>query len=120
MRAGPKREVTAGPLDLSGLPAGGSERVIAFVEQFLKVPKGTGALQPVRLRPWQRELIAGMYDEPRPRQGLVSLPRGNGKSGLAAMLAAYALFADGTEGAQVLWSPPTSGRPGRCSTPCVA
>lgn len=102
MRAGPKREVTAAPLDLSGLPTGGSERVIAFIEGFLRVPKGTGALEPVRLRDWQRELIAGMYDEPRPRQALVSIPRGNGKSALAAFLAAYALFADGVEGAQVL------------------
>ncbi len=102
MRAGPKREVTAAPLDLSALPAGGSERVVAFVEQFLRVPKGSGALQPVRLRAWQKQLIAGMYDDPRPRQALVSIPRGNGKSALAAFLAAYALFADGVEGAQVL------------------
>ena len=102
MRAGPKREVTAPPLDLSGLPAGGSERVVAFVETFLTVPKGTGALKPVRLRQWQRDLIAGMFDDPRARQGLVSVPRGNGKSALAAFLAAYALFADDVEGAQVL------------------
>ncbi len=73
MRAGPKREVNAGPLDLSRLPAGGSERVVAFVEEFLRVPKGAGALKPVRLRPWQRDLIAGMYDAPRPRQGLLSI-----------------------------------------------
>lgn len=102
MRAGPKRAVTAAPLDLSGLPAGGSARVVAFVETFLRVPKGTGALEPVRLRPWQRDLIAGMFDDPRPRQGLLSIPRGNGKSSLAAFLCAYALFADGVEGAQVL------------------
>ena len=102
MRAGPKREVTAAPLDLSHLPAGGSERVIAFVEGYLRVPKGTGALKPVRLRKWQRDLIAGMFDDPRPRQGMLSLPRGNGKSLLAALLAAYCLFADEVEGAQVL------------------
>ena len=102
MKAGPKAKVTALPLDLSGLPTGGSARVIAFVEEFLRVPKGTGALKPVRLRDWQRQLIAGMYDEPRPRQALVSIPRGNGKSALAAFLAAYALFADEVEGAQVL------------------
>lgn len=102
MRAGPKREVTAAPLDLSGLPVGGSERVIAFVEQFLRVPKGTGALKPVRLRGWQREIIAGLFDEPRPRQGLLSMPRGQGKTALASFLATYALFADGVEGARVL------------------
>ncbi len=102
MRAGPKREVTAPPLDLSGLPAGGPERVLAFVEDYLRVPKGTGARQPVRLRPWQRQLVAGMFADPRPRQGLLSIPRGNGKTALAAFLAAYALFADDVEGAQVL------------------
>lgn len=102
MRAGAKRAVTAPPLDLSGLPAGGSERVIAFIEGYLVIPKGTGARKPVRLRQWQRDLIAGMFDEPRPRQALVSIPRGNGKSHLAAFLAAYALFADEVEGAQVL------------------
>lgn len=102
MRAGPKREVTAGPLDLSMLPAGGSERVVAFVQEFLRVTKGTGALELVRLRAWQKQLISQMFDTPRPRQGLVSIPRGNGKSSLAAMLAAYCLFADDVEGAQVL------------------
>ncbi len=38
----------------------------------------------------------------RPRQGVVSMPRGNGKTALAAVLALYALFADEVEGAQVL------------------
>jgi len=102
VRAGPKREVTAAPLDLSGLPESGSERVIAFVERFLRVPKGTGSLERVRLRDWQRDLIAGLFDDPRPRQGLLSLPRGNGKSALASYLATYALLADDVEGAQVL------------------
>src|SRR5690625_7601853 len=38
----------------------------------------------------------------RPRQGLVSMPRGNGKSTLAAVFALYGLFADDVESAQVL------------------
>src|SRR5699024_10682313 len=37
-----------------------------------------------------------------PRQGLVSMPRGNGKSTLAAVFALYGLFADDVESAQVL------------------
>ncbi len=102
MRAGPKAEITADPLDLSGLPQGGAARVIAFCERFLYVPKGTGARRRLRLRPWQREIIEGLFDVPRPRQGLLSLPRGNGKSTLAAALCLYGLFADGVEGAQVL------------------
>ena len=38
----------------------------------------------------------------RPRQGLVAMPRGNGKTGLAAVLAMYGLWADEVQGAQVL------------------
>lgn len=101
MRAGPKRAVTAEPLDLSALPIDRAERCCAFVEGFLRVPKGKGARERVRLRPWQRGIVAGVL-APGVRQGLVSLPRGNGKSALAAFLALYGLFADGVEGAQVL------------------
>ena len=43
-----------------------------------------------------------MLDEPRPRQALVSIPAGNGKSTLAAAIGLYGLLADGVEGAQVL------------------
>ena len=102
MRAGPKAEVTAPPLDLSALPTTGGDRVVAFVEGYLRTPKGTGARQPLRLRPWQVDIVRGLFDDPRPRQGLVSIPRGNGKSTLAAALGLYGLFADGVEGAQVL------------------
>ena len=49
-------------------------------------------------------LLKELYPEAgvRPRQALLSMPRGNGKTGLAAVLAAYALFAEDVEGAQVL------------------
>jgi phage terminase large subunit-like protein len=43
-----------------------------------------------------------LFDDPRPRQGLVSIPRGNGKSTLAAALGLYGLLGDGVEGAQTL------------------
>jgi len=102
VKAGPKAAVTAGPLDLRRLPASGGDRVVAFVEQFLMAPKGTGAKEPLLLRPWQRQIAHGLFDDPRPRQGLLALPRGNGKSTLAAALGLYGLFADGVEGAQVL------------------
>jgi phage terminase large subunit-like protein len=66
------------------------------------VPKGTGARHRLKLRPWQRQIIHGVLDEPRPRQALVSIPAGNGKSTLAAALGLYGLLADRVEGAQVL------------------
>jgi phage terminase large subunit-like protein len=102
MKAGPKGQVTAPPLDLRRLPKRGGSRAIAFVERYVRTPKGTGARRRMRLRGWQRAIVHGLLDEPRPRQGLVSIPAGNGKSTLAAALGLYGLLADGVEGAQVL------------------
>lgn len=104
LRAGPKAAVSSEPLDLSELPEKRDyRRVDAFARSFLRVPKGTGALEPFRLRPWQREIVKAVFPPTgsRPRQAVVSMPRGNGKSALAAVLALYALLADGVEGAVV-------------------
>jgi phage terminase large subunit-like protein len=103
-RPGPKAPVTAPRMDFSGLPERGWERVIAFAEEYLRVPTGEGAREPFRLRDWQVDIVRRLFPagDVRPREGLLSLPRGNGKTGLAAVLAAYALFADDVEGAQVL------------------
>ena len=105
-RMGPKPATAGHDLDLSMLPAKRDyRRIDAFCREFVKVPKGTGANGPFKLRGWQRDgIVKAMYPATglRPRQGLVSLPRGNGKSTLAAALALYGLFADGIEGAQVL------------------
>lgn len=105
LRAGPKAAVDPRKLNLDGLPAKRDYRRIgAFAQQFLRVPKGTGALEPMKLRKWQLDIAREMYPATgrRPRQGLVSMPRGNGKSTLAAVFALYGLFADEVEGAQVL------------------
>lgn len=104
-KMGPKAAVADHGLDLSMLPEKHDyRRVDAFCREFVKVPKGTGAGEPFRLRRWQRDIAKSMFPPTgkRPRQGLLSLPRGNGKSGLASALALYGLFADGVEGAQVL------------------
>lgn len=104
-RMGPKPATSEDPLDLSMLPDKRDyRRIDAFCREFVRMPKGTGAGGPFRLRPWQRDIVKAMYPPTgqRPRQGLVSLSRGNGKSTLAAALALYGLFADGIEGAQVL------------------
>jgi phage terminase large subunit-like protein len=102
MRAGPKGQVTAPPLNLRRLPRRGGARAIAFIERYVTVPKGTGARHRMKLRPWQREIIRGVLDDPRPRQALVAIPAGNGKSTLAAAIGLYGLLGDGVEGAQVL------------------
>jgi len=102
VKAGPKGAVTAPPLDLRRLPKRGGARAIGFIERYVTVPKGTGAKHRMRLRGWQKAIVRGVLDEPRPRQALVSIPAGNGKSTLAAALGLYGLLGDGVEGAKVL------------------
>jgi phage terminase large subunit-like protein len=102
VKAGPKGAPTAPPLDLRRLPKRGGARCIAFCERYITVPKGTGAKHRLKLRGWQREIVRGVLDEPRPRQALVAIPAGNGKSTLAAAIGLYGLLGDQVEGAQVL------------------
>ncbi len=66
-----------------------------FAEQYVMTPKGVGAGDPFILRPWQVELVQGLSRPGRPRTGL-GLPRGNGKTTLAALLALYELFGSET------------------------
>lgn len=104
MRPGPKSEITVEPLSTAGLRKSGSARVAGFIHRHLIVPKGHGAGKPVRLRDWQRDILRALYDPtPRPRAGLVSLPRGNAKTTLAAMLAVYHLFGEDVASPQVLF-----------------
>jgi phage terminase large subunit-like protein len=100
-KTGPKAATAA--LDLSAAPSnGGGQRAVWFIQRFLHVPAGADARELFRLRGWQREIVHGLFDDPRPRQGLVSIPRGNGKTTLAASLGLYGLLGDGAERAQVL------------------
>ena len=102
-RAGAKGAITAEPLDFTGWPAPGWRRLVRFAEEFVVVPKGVGAGEAFKLRPWQVEIVKGLFPEQgRPRTGLVSLPRGNGKTTLAATIALYELFASGTISPQVM------------------
>jgi phage terminase large subunit-like protein len=101
VKAGPKSAVDGSPLALRG-----SRRrelaVARFATDYVRVPRGHGARKPLRLRPWQRALIAATWDaRPRPRLAGWMLPRGQGKSSLTAVLALYELVA-GAEGAQVV------------------
>jgi phage terminase large subunit-like protein len=67
------------------------ERVIAFAEA-LPITSGTLAGQKMHLRDWQKAFIHGVYGPQKQgrrvvRTALLSLPRKNGKTQLAAMLA---------------------------------
>jgi phage terminase large subunit-like protein len=101
VRAGPKADVDGSPLPLRG-----SRRrelaVARFATDYIRVPRGHGVRKPLRLRPWQRELIAATWDSrPRPRVAGWMLGRGNGKTSMCAVLALYELLA-GVDGAQVV------------------
>lgn len=100
-KAGPKTGASSRPLVDRELPSEGGERVCAWVEKFCRVTSGEGARGPLVLEDWQRGLVRSAFDSPRPRLGLWSFPRGNGKSSLAAALALYGLHGDGVEGASV-------------------
>jgi phage terminase large subunit-like protein len=73
-----------------------SERIIAFIE-CLRVPSGVGQGEPLRLRPWQRDLIRCTFDPlntdgtRRIRRGLWSMGRKNGKTAIVAALLLCAL-----------------------------
>ena len=100
LKAGPKAAVTAEPLDFAGWPRDRAKRRERFVREFVVTPKGAGALKAFRLRPWQREIVRGAY-APGVRTALISLPRANGKTALAAALAVAELFC-GQPSAEVL------------------
>lgn len=98
--AGPKAKITAEPLDFSDYPEDGAERRIKFIEDYLITPRGHGAGEPFHLREFQKDIIRGAY-APGVRSGLVSMPRGNGKTALAAALGVADMFV-GQLSAQVL------------------
>jgi phage terminase large subunit-like protein len=63
------------------------ELVVEFCEEYLIVPEGAHVGRKVELRPWQKEIILGIYDAGRPiRRAIISLGRKNGKTALTAML----------------------------------
>lgn len=79
----------------------GAARFATFCERFVVTPKGSGAKGPLRLRPWQVDLVSTLLDAPRPKIALWSLPRGQGKSSLTAALALDHVFGD-VEGARAV------------------
>lgn len=101
MKAGPKAAVDSRVLPFRPRSTG-SARFAAFCLRYIRVPKGTGALSPLRLRPWQIELVGSVLDaDPTPRTAGWMMPRGQGKSTLVAALGVYDLMTGG-EGASVV------------------
>lgn len=99
-KAGPKGQITVEPLDFGHYPTDRAERRMRFIEEFLVIPRGQGAGDPFRLRDFQRQIVEGAFAEGI-RAALVSLPRANGKTMLAAALAVAELWV-GDPSAEVL------------------
>ena len=60
-------------------------RNIKWIQEHCRIPEGRFVGQPVRLRPFQRKIILGIYDQPT-RRAIISFGRKNAKSTLAAWL----------------------------------
>jgi len=61
------------------------DRVIAFIERYLRIPEGELVGQKMKLEPFQARFIKEIYDNPKgTRRAYLSIARKNGKSGLIA------------------------------------
>jgi phage terminase large subunit-like protein len=60
-------------------------RNIRWIQDHCCIPEGKFIGQPVKLRPWQKRIIRGIYDQPT-RRAIISFGRKNGKTALSAFL----------------------------------
>ncbi|QKC83951.1 terminase TerL endonuclease subunit [Mesorhizobium sp. NZP2077] len=64
-----------------------AERNIRWIEDFCRVPEGKDIGKPVRLRPWQKDDLRKIYDNPHgTRLAIISFGKKNGKTSLAGCL----------------------------------
>lgn len=61
------------------------ERNCNWIEKYCRIPEGKFVGQPVKLRPWQRDIVCGTYDTPT-RRTIISFGKKNAKTALSAML----------------------------------
>ena len=62
-----------------------SQRIVNWIETICRVPEGKLVGQPIKIRPWQRKILADIYDSPT-RRAIISFGRKNGKTSLSALL----------------------------------
>ena len=84
----------------NNLPASRGGRVVKFIEKFCVHGEGDFFGEPLILDDWQRKIIYELYelnpDKSRKyREGLIGLPKGNGKTQLAAAIGLYELLGAG-------------------------
>jgi len=80
------------------------ERVMAFMERYLKVPEGQLVGQPLHLEPFQEVFIRAVYDNPATtRRAYLSLGRKNGKTSLiAGMVLAHIIGPEARQNASIV------------------
>ena len=64
-----------------------AERIIRFIETYLRTPEGAHVGEPIRLAPFQQDFIRAVYDNPAgTRRAILSMGRKGGKTSLIACL----------------------------------
>jgi phage terminase large subunit-like protein len=64
-----------------------ADQNVRWIQTYCRVPEGSDVGKPVMLRPWQRDIIRRIYDNPHgTRRCIVSFGRKNGKSSLSAFI----------------------------------
>src|SRR5580658_6635093 len=104
--ASPPRVLT--PVTPAQVGQGEGGKLCDFIESFCTVTKdsmGGQAGEPIRLRPWQRNVLGMAFAKRadgrrKHRQALIGLPRKNGKSAIGSSIALYGLLVSG-QGAEV-------------------
>ena len=87
-----------------------AEKAIRFIESFCRHHEGRLAPGLIVLEPWQKAMLAvifGIVDETGARQfreAVVEMGKKQGKTLLAAGIAAYMIFADGEYGARIYFT----------------
>lgn len=97
-KAGPKAQADTSALPWTDLV--GAESLQWFMGRYLTTPRGRGAGEPMRMRGWQRDMAGTLYEDSTSIAVWV-LPRGQGKSGIAAAIALHHIFAPHRLGARV-------------------
>lgn len=80
------------------------EKVIRFIEGFLRIPEGAKVGQPIRLEQFQRQFILDIYDNPHgTNTAYLSVARKNGKSALiSGILLAHLVGPEAVQNSQIV------------------
>ena len=99
-KAGPKSQADTSPLPWDPDALDGVDGLAWFARTYLRVPRGMGAGDPMVIRDWQKDMAATLYNDDVSLAVWV-IPRGNGKSGIAAAIGLHHLFMPGRIGRRI-------------------